>query len=269
MERLGIIAGGGKLPLVVAKEAVKRGRELFTALITKDEREELVALSRSVIEVGVGELSKVVSFFKKERVKEAVIVGRVAHEEVFNTASFDPKLSSFIETLEDRRADTLLKGILDLIEQKGIRIVEYLPFVRSYLAPRGVLTKRFPTPREMADVELGFKLAKEIARLDVGQTVMVKKGVVVAIEALEGTDQMIIRGGKLAGASGVVVKVSKPEQDFRFDIPVVGEDTIETLIKVKASVLAVEAGGTIILDQEKVVSLADEVELSIISLGEV
>jgi DUF1009 family protein len=267
MDRLGLIAGGGRLPLIVAREAARKGHKLFTVIISSDQGKELSLLSEAMFNAQVGELTTIISFFKKRRVKKSVMVGMLAHDEVFKATSFDPRLSSFLEGLDDRRADTLLKGVIALIEQEGISVIEYLPFVRSYLAPRGVLTRRFPSPHEMADVELGYKLAKEIARLDIGQTVMVKNGVVVAIEALEGTDRMIVRGGKLAGASGVVVKVSKPEQDYRFDIPVVGEDTILSLKGAKASVLAIEADNTIIIDKERVVLLANEVELSIVSLA--
>ncbi len=216
--------------------------------------------------VEVGELDKLINILKKNGVSQAMMAGRVSHSLVYERVKIDHRLQALLRELKDRKTDSLLRGIADIISREGIQVVDSTTFLSHYLVPPGILTERAPTPEEMEDVRFGREIAREVARLDIGQTVVVKDKAVIAVEGMEGTDELIRRGGQIGGKGVVVVKVCKPQQDMRFDVPVVGLNTVETMAEVGASALAVDAGKTLFFDKEELLSRANKEDIAVIAL---
>lgn len=219
----------------------------------------------------VGQLGKLIKTFKSEGVEELVMAGLVRHTNMYaDLRKFHPDLRilRIFFKAKDRKADTLLGALADDLAKDGLRLMPSIDHLQHCLAPFGVLTKRKPTVEELADIKFGFQLAKGMAGLDVGQTVCVKKKGVIAVEAMEGTDKCIRRAGEMARGSFVIVKVSKPKQDLRFDVPVIGLNTIETINESGGGVLAIEAGKTLILDQDRLVEWANAAKICIIGVKE-
>lgn len=267
MDRLGIIAGWGELPFLIARGARTAGVSYIAAIgfqgHTDPKLEECVD---ELSWIGVGQLNKLISIFKKANVAHAVMAGKLRHTIIFSNIKFDLRMLALVARLKNRKADTILRAIAEEIERDGIRLLDSTMFLKEALPLKGLLT-RTPPSREIAeDTEFGAAVAKEIARLDIGQTVVVKDKAVLAVEAFEGTDETILRGGKLGKSGAVVVKVSKPNQDMRFDVPVIGIDTVKILKEAKISCLAIEAGKTIILDKEQVLKEADRAKIAIIAM---
>ncbi|HXG53424.1 MAG TPA: UDP-2,3-diacylglucosamine diphosphatase LpxI [candidate division Zixibacteria bacterium] len=268
MRRLGLIAGNGRFPLIFAREAKREGFELVAVAHRGETAEEIERIVGDVTWVYVGQLGKIIRVLRRAGVAEAVFAGGIRKARLFDNFRPDLRGAAFLARMRRRDDDALLRGVAAELEGEGIRVVDSTLCLSHSLAGAGVLTRRRPTEAQWADIRLGFRAAKEIGRLGIGQTVVVKKQVVVAVEAVEGTDAAIERGGELAGAGCVVVKTSKPGQDLRFDVPVAGVETIHCLRRSRAAALAVEAGKTLLLEKEQVIREADAAGIAVIGVAE-
>ncbi|MBN2418281.1 MAG: UDP-2,3-diacylglucosamine diphosphatase LpxI [Deltaproteobacteria bacterium] len=265
IDNIGIIAGGGQFPMIVADAAKKQGLHV-TAVAFEGEADQ--ALSHKVDElvwIKLGQLGKLIKAFKKRNVAKALMAGTITKSKMFGNIQPDLKGLAFLSKFALFHDDNILRALAGELYDEGIEIVSSTIYLPDLLAPEGCLTKRKPGKEEKRDIEIGWKMAKELGRLDIGQCVVIRDKTVLALEAIDGTNATILRGGKIAGEKAVVVKVSKPDQDLRFDVPSVGLETIRSMVEVKAGVLAVEAGKTLIFDRDKMVSLANENKISIIS----
>jgi DUF1009 family protein len=267
VKKLGLIAGNGKFPLLFASEAKRAGYAVIAIAHHGETDEKLSEIADEITWVYVGQLGKIIRVLQRAKVTDAVMAGGIRKVRLLSNFRPDLRGVRFLAKFKSREDDVLLRGIADELAADGIRILESTLCLPEIICPDGVLTKRQPDQQEWDDVKLGFSVAKEIGRLGVGQTVVVKNHVVVAVEAVEGTDAAIQRGGTLAKTGAVVVKVSKPQQDLRFDVPAVGIDTVERLHEVGASVLALEAGKTILLEKESLLAQADSYEIAVVGMG--
>ena len=263
----GLIAGNGEFPFLVVEAARKKGVELAVVAIREETDKRIETVARSVVWVGIGQLGKMIRFFKKESVSRAIMAGQVKHVQIFSGALPDLRMLRMLYNLPRRNTDSLIGGIADELGKDGIELVDSTYFMQDYLTNSGVLTKRQPDEIERGNIEYGLRIAGEIARLDLGQTVVVRAKACVAVEAMEGTDATIRRAGELAKGKLTVVKVSKPNQDMRFDVPVVGVPTVETMIAAGATCLCLTAGKTLIFGREEMIRLADKHKISIVVAG--
>ncbi len=265
---LGLIAGNGSLPLVVAREAREKGfKVIAVALEPLADYGALAPACDSVFRINVGKLGRVLDTLKQHGIKEAVMAGKVPKSLIYKSrVTPDLRAIKILMGLKDRKDDTILLAITRELESEGISLLKTTDFCASILVPEGVLSKRKPTKDELKDVEFGFRMAKGVGGLDIGQTVVVKGRAVMAVEAIEGTDEAIRRGGRLAGGDAVVVKVAKPAQDMRFDVPAAGPGTVEAVIEAEGSVLALEAGATLFLEREKALRAANEAGISVVGV---
>jgi DUF1009 family protein len=265
VKRIGLISGTGALPLAIASEARSRGYSVVAIGLEPLADRSLSSVVDEITWVNVGKLGEIINALKKSGCKEAVMAGKVPKTLLFKgNVTPDLRAVKVLFSLKDRSDDAILLAISRELERDGITLRNTTDFSSQLLTPEGVLTAEKPTREEWKDIEFGWKIAKEIGRLDVGQTVVVKDRAVMAIEAIEGTDKAILRGGKLAGEGAVVIKVSKPEQDMRFDVPVVGTDTLKAMIKIHARVLAVEAGKSILMERDNMLNKASKAGISIV-----
>lgn len=276
--KLGLIAGNGRFPFLLLDAARATGRPVVVAAIKEETDAEIEA--RTTADAGItvhwfslGELSRLIETFQREGVKEAVMAGQVKHKQIFSSIRPDWRLAKLLLNLRTRNTDMLLGAIGKVLSDEGIELVSSTAYLEPMLAKSGVLTKRSPTAAEEADIAYGRSVASGIAGYDIGQTVVIASLACVAVEAMEGTDATIARAGALLGTmegdastlerSLTVVKIAKPKQDLRFDVPVIGIATIETMTKAKATCLSIEAGRTLIFDQERVLALADDAGIAI------
>jgi DUF1009 family protein len=266
MERLGLIAGSGQFPILVADEAKKQGLETIAIGFNKITSPDLQSHVNKLCWIDIGNFSKLIKEFKSEKINKAIMVGHVAHVNILREIRLDLRTLRLLKKMANKKADSILRAVADELEKEGIKILDSTAYLSSLLPPPGVMTKRKPTKKEMKDIQFGFEIAKGIAGLDIGQTVVVKDKTVVAVEAMEGTDETIKRGGRISGKGIVVVKVSKPQQDMRFDVPVIGLRTIECLKDAGASVMAIESGKTIFFDQEAVIGEANKEKITLVSV---
>lgn len=263
---LGLIAGNGKFPLLFAQKARSRGYHVVAAAIRGDTSFALRFCVDKLAWFKVGELKKLFAFFAREGVREVIMAGQVSPDNLFEkNIVFDKEFREIFDAIRDRKADTIFSAIADKLQARGIRLVDSTFLLKEYLAPKGTLTRRAPTERELDDIEFGGNIARAMGGMDVGQTVVVKEKAIVAIEAMEGTDRTIARGGGIARDGAVVVKMSKPGQDPRFDVPVVGVRTIQTMIRARAGCLGIEAGKTLLLDRDRCVRLANQAGICIVA----
>ena len=242
MESLGIIAGKGQFPILIANEARKKGLKTIAIGFNGITSPLLESHVDKLCWVDLASFSKLIKKLKEEGIKKTVLAGHVHHVNILKEIKFDLRTFRLLKQLVNKKADSILKAVADEIEQEGIQVLDSTTFLTFLLPPAGVLTKRKPTKKEMKDIEFGFEIAKGIAGFDIGQTVVVKDKTVVAVEAMEGTDETIKRGGQIGGKGVVVIKVSKPKQDMRFDVPVIGYHTLQSLKKANAAVMAIESG---------------------------
>jgi DUF1009 family protein len=265
-ETLGLIAGGGAFPLMVADAARERG---FRVVAVAHEGETDPLLAEKVDELAwikLGQLGHLIKALKKAGVTKTVMAGSINKKKMFENVRPDLRGLTLMSKLAIFHDDDILRAVAEELHQEGIDMVGSAEHLPELLAPRGNLTRRKPNREEREDVEFGWKIAKELGRLDIGQCVVVRKKSVLALEAIEGTNETILRGGRLAKENAVVVKVSKPNQDLRFDLPAVGPETIQVMAKVRATVLAIEAGKTLIFDKEEMISYADRLKIAVVSL---
>jgi len=265
--KFGLIAGNGKFPFLVVEGAKKQGASLAVVAIKEETDERIEEITDKIIWVGIGQLGKMISFFKKEKVERAMMAGQVKHVQIFSGALPDLRMVKMLWNLPQRNTDSLIGGIAAELAKDNIELIDSTYFIQDNLAREGVLTKRKPDETERGNVEYGLKIANEIARLDLGQTIVVRAKACVAIEAMEGTDACVKRAGELAKGKLTVVKVAKPNQDMRFDVPVVGVPTIETMIRAGATCLCLTARKTLIFDKEEMLALADQNKVSIVAVG--
>ena len=271
--RVGLIAGNGRFPFLVLDAARGAGHDVTIIAIKEEAFPELAeAAARppaaALHWVSLGQLGTCISLLKEARVTRTVMAGQVKHTKLFADIIPDLTLVGVLTRLKARNTDALISGIADVLRDRGIELVDSTTFLSAMLARGGVLTKRAPTEEQRADVEFGYRIADKIAGMDVGQTIAVKSAAVVAVEAMEGTDAVIARAGQLAGAGVRIIKVAKPNQDMRFDVPVVGVSTIEAMKAVGADVLSVDAGRTLMIDGDAILKAADEAGIILVGRSE-
>ena len=262
-EIIGLIAGKGQFPLLFAQAARARGASIIAVAHRGETNPALAELVQELHWVYVGQLGKIIRIFKDAGVQRAVMAGGISRGRLFRDFRPDLRALSVVRRAGAGHDDRLLQAVAAELEKEGITIAPSTLFLDQLLAPPGKLSKRAPTREEFLDIDLDFRLAKEIGRLDIGQCVVVRRQVVVALEAIEGTDECIRRAGALAGPGTVVVKVSKPDQDLRFDVPAVGPDTIRSLVDARAAVLAIEAGKTLTFDRPLMLAEAQPARIAI------
>jgi DUF1009 family protein len=261
----GLIAGNGNFPFLAVEGAKKQGISLSVVAIKEETDKRIEEVADKVLWVGIGQLGKMISFFKKENVTKAMMCGQVKHVQIFSGAFPDLRMAKMLWNLPRRNTDSLIGGIADELAKDGIELVDSTFFLQDHLAHEGVLTRRKPSEVELGNIEYGLKVANEIARLDLGQTIVVRAKACVAIEAMEGTDAVIKRAGELAKGKLTVVKVAKPNQDMRFDVPVVGVPTIRNMIAAGATCLCVTPGKTLIFDKTEMLKLADDHKICVVA----
>lgn len=309
--RYGLIAGNGKFPLLVAEGVRRAGDSLSVAAIHEETDPIIERLADRVEWVGIGQLGKMIRFFKDEGVEKAIMAGQVRHVQIFSRAVPDARMLKLLWRLPRRNTDSLIGAVADELRSEGIELIDSTHFLQDYLASEGVLSKRKPNEREQSDIDYALEIARELARLDLGQTIVIRSKACVAIEAMEGTDATIKRAGELAqrgpdapslladtsnleatgdaaerstgfvrglsnlfrskranlaGGNLTVVKLAKPDQDMRFDVPVIGVPTIETMIAAGATCLCVSAGKTLMFDRDELLALANEHEVAVVAV---
>jgi DUF1009 family protein len=266
---LGLIAGNGRFPFLVLDAARRAGHTVTIVALKEETFPELVALAArppaaAVHWLSLGQLGKCISTFKQAGVTQAVMAGQVKHTKLFADIVPDLTLLGVIMRLKAKNTDAIISAIADVLRDNGIELLHSTAFLAPLIARAGVLTAREPDDDERGDLEFGYRIADIIAGLDIGQTIVVKSRAVVAVEAMEGTDHVILRAGELAGRGSRVIKVAKPNQDMRFDVPVVGVSTIEAMKTAGATVLSVDAGKTLMIDGEAIAAAADAAGISIV-----
>lgn len=263
-EGWGLIAGNGRFPFLVLEGARSQGIEMAVIALKEEASPELEKLAKRMHWVSLGELSKAIALMQQEGVKRAVMAGQVKHNKIFSAIRPDWKLAKLLFSLPKKNTDSLIGAVAKVLEEEGIQLVDSTLFLKPLLPEAGVLTRRAPNEHEAADMEYGLRVARHIAAEDIGQTVVIADRACVAVEAMEGTDETILRAARFAeGKALVVVKVSKPKQDMRFDVPVVGLPTVEAMTKAGATALAIDAARTLLFDREKLLELANAAGIAI------
>jgi len=262
----GLIAGNGRFPFLVLDGARRAGVRLAVAAIREETDPQIERVADSVIWVGIGQLNKMLRFFKGEGVERAIMAGQVKHVQIFSSAIPDLRMLKMLLRLPRRNTDALIGAVAGELASEGIELIDSTFFLKHLLPDAGVLTRRKPDSREKGDLDYGLEVVREIARLDLGQTIVIRAKACVAIEAMEGTDATVRRAGELARGRLTVIKAAKPDQDMRFDVPVVGLPTIEAMADAEATCLSITAGKTLMFDKEAMIKLADEKGISIVAV---
>jgi DUF1009 family protein len=276
MERIGLIAGNGKFPILILDAARARGAEVVVAAIKEETFPEIETHGAAAVYwMSLGELGRLIDTFKREGVRRAIMAGQVKHKQIFSSIRPDWRLAKLLLSLGTRNTDSLLGAVAKVLADEGITLEDSTSFLQPLLARAGVLTRRAPTEAEQKDVAYGRQVARHLAQFDIGQTVVVAEAACVAVEAMEGTDATVERAGRLMAALEgesstlrrhlTVVKVAKPNQDMRFDVPVVGVKTIEVMRQAGATCLALDAGKCLLLDGDAVLTAADAADICIIA----
>ena len=267
--RIGLIAGNGRFPFHALDAARSLGHKV-TVVAIREEADAALEVAATAVPgtdvhwVSLGQLGRCISILKDAGVSRALMAGQVKHTKLFAGVVPDLTLFSLLSKLRTRNTDALISAVADVLGENGIELVNSTSFIEPLLAAAGVLTRRAPTADEAANLTFGYTMADTVAELDIGQTIVVKDRAVVAVEAMEGTDEVIARAGRLAGPGTCVVKVAKPQQDMRFDVPVVGIATIRAMQEAAATVLSVDAGRALVLDGDAVFQAADEAGIAVV-----
>jgi len=269
--KLGLIAGNGRFPFLVLDAARGAGHDVTIVALKEETFPELAELAARAPAapmhwISVGQLGKCISVLKDAGVTQALMAGQVKHTKLFDVRP-DMTALGVLMRLKARNTDAVISAVADVLRDNGIELLHSTAFLAPLMAREGILTRRGPTDAEREELAFGYGIADTIAGLDIGQTIVVKAAAVVAVEAMEGTDAVIARAGQLAGAGTVVVKVAKPNQDMRFDVPVVGVSTIEAMRAAGATLLSVDAGKTLMIDGEAIVGAADAAGIAIVGRG--
>jgi len=262
--RIGIIAGSSSFPLMLARAAQQNGFSVVACCHKGETNPELAEIVERAVWIKLGELGRIIDTFKNSGVTQVALAGGINRVKLFGGVKLDARGMKLIARLKSVKDDIIMRGIADELMSEGIEVIECTRFMEDQLAKEGTLTARSPSEEEFKDIQVGVQAVEALSSQDIGQTVVIKEGVVVAVEAVEGTDRTICRAGELAGPGAVVVKFSKTTQDLRFDVPTIGVKTISSMIEAKAKLLAIEAGRCLILDQEEVINLANRYQISII-----
>lgn len=270
--KLGLIAGNGRFPFLVLDAARALGHDVTVVAIKEEASKDLEDLARrapaaALHWISLGQLGACLSAFERAGVSHAVMAGQVKHVKIFGGIVPDLTFMSVLMRLKARNTDAIIAAIADVLRERGIELMDSTTLLQPLLAAPGVMSRREPTEEERADFEFGYRMADAIAGLDIGQTIAVKHKAVVAVEAMEGTDEVIRRAGSLAGAGVVIVKVAKPNQDMRFDVPVVGLATIDAMRSSGASALSLDAGKALIFDREAFFEAADRANITVVGRG--
>jgi UDP-2,3-diacylglucosamine hydrolase len=262
--RYALIAGNGRFPFLVLEAARASGRPMMVAAIREEADPALERLADGFHWIGIGELSKLIDLLKKNGVTQAVMAGQVKHTQIFSAIRPDWRLVKLLASLPRRNTDSLIGAVARVLADEGIELVDSTAFLKPLLAPAGPLTRRPPNAGEQGNIEYGLRVARELARLDIGQSVVIAERACVAVEAMEGTDAIIQRAATLSnGRPLTVVKVAKPNQDMRFDVPVIGPSTVRIMQQANATAISIEAGKTLLLDRDDLLRLADEAGIAI------
>ena len=266
MEKLGIIAGAGELPVLLAQAAIERGRTPYVIQVTRTPSEHLSRIAPETYSYGVGQLQKMTRTLLDSGIKEVALIGKVHKGILLRPFQVDRVAAKILATTRQKGAVAIVTAIIDYLESNGLRVIEQHQFLQHLLPSPGVLTERQPTESQWTDSQYAIHLARQIADLNIGQTVVVKDGIPVAIEAIEDTNEAIRRGGRLGNKGIVVGKAASASHDFRVDVPTVGTETLTVLHEARASVLAIEANRTFILDRTELCRQADRWKISIVAL---
>jgi UDP-2,3-diacylglucosamine hydrolase len=277
-ERIGLIAGNGKFPLLVLDAARSKGMQVVVAAIKEEAFPEIEQHGAAVVYwLSLGELSKLIETFKREGITRAIMAGQVKHKQIFSSIKPDWRLAKLLLSLTTRNTDSLIGAVSKVLGDEGITLMNSTDLLEPMLAAEGVLTQRGPTDSERANIAYGRDVAHHLSRFDIGQTVVIAEAACVAVEAMEGTDAAILRAGEIMQSPSLggeastlsraltVVKVAKPNQDMRFDVPVVGVHTIETMRRAGASCLALDAGRCLLLEKEALVAAANEAGICVVA----
>lgn len=263
---IGLIAGNGRFPILFAEAARRQGIKVIVAASKGDASFLIHFTADEVRWFSSGQFKDFFSFFRQRGVKDILMAGQINPDTLFNdNFQADDDYRALFAALADRRCDTIFGAVAERLKAEGMVLLDSTLLLKEFLAPKGTLTRHAPSENELQDIEFGFGIARHIGSIDIGQTVVIRGKAICAIEAMEGTDRCILRGGAIARSGAVVVKASKPQQDSRFDVPVIGPGTIRAMIKARASVLAIEAGKTLIIDRDQTVALAGRHGISIAS----
>jgi hypothetical protein len=280
--KLGLIAGNGRFPFLLLEAARAQGLDVVVAAIKEETDEEIDQRAAAdpgvtVFWLSLGELSRLIETFQKANVVRAVMAGQVRHKQIFSSIRPDWRLAKLLLNLDTRSTDMLIGAVAKVLADEGIELISSTAFLEPLLAAEGVLTRRGPDEGERRNIEYGLQVARAVAGFDIGQTVVVAAQACVAVEAMEGTDAAIERAGELMRSLGsdastlerrlTVVKVAKPNQDMRFDVPVIGKATVDTMIRAGAACLAVEAGRTLLFDRDALLKLANEKNIAIVGVS--
>lgn len=266
IQSLGLIAGNGKFPILFARAAKLKKIKVVVAGIRGDTAFYFPYLVDRFVWFRPGELKKLFAYFKSEAIQHVIMAGQVNPKNLFDEkVAMDDEFRNIFAALQDRKADTIFKAVAERLKSNGMELLDSTMLLRDHLAPKGTLTKRAPTIGELEDIQFGLTIAKLMGGIDIGQTVVVKEKAIVAIEAMEGTDRAIQRGCAIARKGAVVVKTSKPKQDDRFDVPVIGPKTLKMMARSKGGCLAIEAGKTLVIDIDETVRLADKAGICIVA----
>jgi UDP-2,3-diacylglucosamine hydrolase len=277
-QKLGLIAGNGSFPLLLLDAARAQGAQVVVAAIKEETSPQIESRgAASVHWLSLGELGKLIETFKREGVSTAIMAGQVKHKQIFSAIRPDWRLAKVLFSLGTRNTDSLIGAVAKVLEDEGIHLISSTSYLEPLLAKPGVLTRRAPSDAEQKNIDYGRQVARHLAQYDIGQTVVIAEAACVAVEAMEGTDATILRAGEIMKSTAhegdsvlsralTVVKVAKPNQDMRFDVPVAGVKTIETMERAGATCLAVDAGKCLFLDGDKIIAAADEAGVAIIAV---
>jgi len=265
--KYGLIAGNGKFPFLVLEAARTQGIDMVVAAIKEETFPEIEKHAKTVHWMSLGQLGKLIKTFKSEGVEQAVMAGQVKHKQIFSSIVPDLKMIQLLASLAVKNTDSLIGAVARVLEGEGIHLMDSTLFLKPLLPQPGVLTRRTPSDEEKRDLDYGYRLARELGRLDVGQSVAVTDGACVAVEAMEGTDAIMERAALLVNGRPLrVVKLAKPNQDLRFDVPVIGLATIRSMARLNVSALAIEAGKTLMIDREELLHEADAKGIAIVAV---
>jgi UDP-2,3-diacylglucosamine hydrolase len=263
-EKYGLVAGNGRFPFLVLESARQQGLDVVVAAIREEALPEIESCGYPVHWVGLGQLGRLIRLFTSTGVRKAIMAGQVKHAQIYGSSLPDLTMIRLLVGLKKKNTDSLIGAVVRVLDEAGITLMDSTALLKPHLAPEGSITHRDLNSRERADLAYGRPLARQLALMDIGQTIVVRDQAVIAVEAMEGTDAVIQRAGELGQKKNLtVIKVSKPRQDMRFDVPVVGVPTIESMIESGATALILDAHRTLMLDKEQLVSLADRNSIAI------
>jgi UDP-2,3-diacylglucosamine hydrolase len=264
-KRLGVIAGSGEIPLYVCSRAKQDGYTCIVVGIQDEFNKRIKNQADMFVSRNVKDFLEIILFFKEKNVNKILLAGKIRHQNMYPKEAFPPKLSSLLEGTKDRSPEEITRAVFHYIENQGIKIMDPSLFLSGFFCEEGILTRKSLSPVLKGDIDYGWPVAKQIADLDIGQTVVIKNKAVVAVEGMEGTDRTIIRGGSIAGKGCVVIKVARSHQDIKIDQPAVGLRTIQSLKKARCSALCIEAHKVLFIDKEKALNHAEQNGISIIA----